>query len=260
MLDSWTVVLALSILCGVIGVVLLSVEVGHRIGVRRRLRHPNAGTIVQPTIEASVFGLMGILIGFTFFGAGSRFDNRRNLIVHETNAISTAYLRLDLLPAEARSELQEDFRSYVRSRLATYQKIPDIKAVRAALEHSKALQESIWKKAVEALKESGPTEKSLVLASLNEMIDITTDRTVALTTHLPLAVFLMLALTVITCSALAGYTMSGSSVRDWVSSITLALTLGSAVYVIFDYEFPRIGLVRIDSVDQVLVETLKEMK
>jgi hypothetical protein len=253
-------VLPVLVMCGLIAGVLLSIDVGHRIGIRSRLRNPLSVQTVHPTIEASVFGLMGILIGFTFYGAASRFDIRRNLTVKEANAIGTAYLRLDLLAGETQPPLREDFREYLRSRLAVYRQIPDFKGVKAALERSTALQEKIWRKTVEAAKETGPSEKSLVLTSLNEMIDITTDRTVALKTHPPAAVFAMLALTVITSSALAGYTMSPSPVRDWVSTITLAMVLGIALYVILDYEFPRIGFLRIDPVDQVLVETLKQMK
>ena len=41
--------------------------------------------------------MMGLLLAFTFTGAASRFDQRRELIVQETNSIGTAWLRLDLL-------------------------------------------------------------------------------------------------------------------------------------------------------------------
>src|SRR5579862_5242710 len=157
------------VMCALIAGVLASVEAGHRIRIRRRLHHPDAANVVHPTIEASVFGLMGLLVSFTFYGAATRFEARRNLIVHEDNAISTAYLRLDLLPPDRQSELREDFRTYLRSRLAIYEQIPDIKAATVALDRSRALQNIIWKKAVDALKDSGPTDKSLVLTSINQM-------------------------------------------------------------------------------------------
>ena len=64
----------------------------------------------------------------------------------------------------------------------------------------------------------------------------------------------MLVLMVIAASALVGYTMSTSAVRDWVSTLVFALTVSIALYVILDYEFPRVGFIRIDPVDQVLVE------
>jgi hypothetical protein len=260
MSNTETVVLASVVVCGLIGIVLLSLECGHRFGVRQRARSPHTFPTVHPTIEASVFGLMGILIGFTFYGAGSRFDNRRNLAVKEANAIGTTYLRLDLLPAEIRPGLQEDFRAYFKSRLEVEQKLPDFNAFRTALHHSSALQGSLWKRVVAAAKEVGPAEKSLVLSSLNETIDITNDRMVALITHPPFAVYVMLALTVVTSSVLAGYTMSVSAIRDWISTITIAVVLGIALYVILDYEYPRIGLVRIDHADQILVDALEKMK
>jgi len=51
--------------------------------------------------------LLGLLLAFTFSGASSRFDARRHLIIEETNAIGTAYLRLGMLPAAAQPALRE---------------------------------------------------------------------------------------------------------------------------------------------------------
>jgi len=198
-------------------------------------------------------------------GAADRFyflwrrDIRRNLIAQEANAIGTAYLRLDLLPPETQPKLREDFRKYLRSRLDVYREIPDIKAVNVALDRSSALQQNVWNEAVEALKGAGAAEKSLVLGSLNEMIDITTTRTVALTTHVPVVVLGMLALTVLASSALAGYAMSAAGVRDWACIMAYTVVVGAVVYTILDYEYPRAGFVRIDPVDQVLMRTLEQM-
>lgn len=44
------------------------------------------------TVEGPIFALMGLLIAFTFSGAASRLDGRRQLIVQEANDIGTAYL------------------------------------------------------------------------------------------------------------------------------------------------------------------------
>jgi hypothetical protein len=211
-------------------------------------------------MQASIFGLMGLLVAFTFSGAASRFEARRSLIAEEANAIGTAYLRVDLLPVESQPLLRHDFREYVRSRLDVYQNIPDIAATKAALDRSKELQKKVWSDAVHALQGAGPSEKTLLLNSLNEMIDITTLRTVALTTHPPAAVFVMLGLTVIASSALAGYSMSSSGVRHWIFVITFVGALSAAIYTIFDYEFPRFGVIRIDPVDEVLVQTWESMK
>ena len=69
-------------------------------------------------IEASIFALLGLLLGFSFAGGTSRLDERRELIVKEANAVSTAYLRLDLLPAAEQPEMRHLFRVYLDTRCA----------------------------------------------------------------------------------------------------------------------------------------------
>src|SRR5215813_2313720 len=208
--------IAVSLIFGIVAVILVCVELGYRFGRWHWAPSSSGGQNVSATIEASVFGLMGLLVAFSFSGAGSRFDIRRNLVATEANAIGTAYLRLDLLPPERQPRLREDFREYIRSRLDVSQKSSDSKAMEAAIAESKVIQNRIWMEAIEALKESGPSEKSLLLASLNEMIDITTTRLLAARSHPPLAVFLLLGLSVIASSALAGYSMAKSGARNLV--------------------------------------------
>jgi hypothetical protein len=65
---------------------------------------------------------IGLLIAFTFSGAAARFDARRHLVVEEADAISTAYLRLDVLPSDAQAQLRDKFRRYVETRRAVYRK------------------------------------------------------------------------------------------------------------------------------------------
>jgi hypothetical protein len=239
--------------------ILLSVELGHRIGIRRWRRIAANAQTSSASLQGSIFGLTGLLIAFIFYGAGSRFENRRSLIAEEANAIGTAYLRIDLLPPDAQREMRENFRKYVRSRLAVYEKITDFDAANEALALSSDLQRKVWSKAIEATNDEGPAEKSLVLTSVNQMIDISTVRTVALTAHPPLVFYAMLALSVIVSSAVAGYAMSATGNRDWILVMAYTILVAAAIFVIIDYEYPRIGLIRIDPVDRVLMQTLDKM-
>jgi hypothetical protein len=252
--------LPLLVVIAAFALIIISIEAGRIIGSRRHLGNGQGVGGNYPAIEASVFGLMGLLVAFTFYGAGSRFDNRRMLIAQEANAIGTAYLRIDLLPPDAQPQLREDFRNYLRSRLAVFEKFPDSTAVRSELDRSAALQKELWQHAVEGSKGAAPPAQIFLLGSINEMIDITTTRTVAWQSHPPVAVFIMLGLTVILSSVLVGYEMSASPVQDWIPILTFWLLLGSLVYVIIDYEFPRAGLIRVSHIDQVLVDVLQNMK
>ena len=252
--------LPLFVIVFLLALILISVQAGRLIGFRRWARVPKDERGVYPGIEACVFALMGLLVAFTFYGAASRFDGRRMLIAQEANAIGTAYLRVNLLPADTQPQIREDFRNYLRSRLAVFQKFPDPTAVRTELDRSAKLQRELWQHAVEASKGAALSTQTLLLGAINEMIDITTTRTVAWQAHPPVAVFIMLGLTVVLSSVLAGYDMSASEVQDWIPIVAFSILLGSLVYVILDYEFPRFGLIRVSHIDQVLVDTLQKMK
>jgi hypothetical protein len=108
------VLLAVGLFAGM----LLMLEAGRRMGLRRIAK--GADVAAGAALNASVFGLLGLLVAFTFSGAASRFETRRQLIVDETNAIGTAYLRLDLMPASSQPALREKFKQYVDLRLAAY--------------------------------------------------------------------------------------------------------------------------------------------
>ena len=108
---------------GLFAAMLALMETGWRIGVYRKKRDAKGAHSGLGAIEGAVYGLMGLLVAFTFSGAASRFDARRELIGHETNDIGTAYLRVDLLPPDLQPAIREDFRNYVDARLAYYRNV-----------------------------------------------------------------------------------------------------------------------------------------
>ncbi len=241
---------------------LVFLEIGRRVGSRRLANDPEGARAGTGTVEGAVFALLGLLIAFTFSGAASRFDVRRNLVVQETNAIGTAYLRLDLLPTSAQPALRDLFRRYVDSRLETYRKFPDVEAIEAELAHSTQLQGEIWNQVVVAGRQEGapPPATMLLLPALNDMIDITTTRTMATQTHPPVVIFAMLFGLGLASALLAGYGMAGGRSRNWLHIISFAAVMALAVYVIIDIEYPRLGLIRVDAFDQALAELRASMK
>jgi hypothetical protein len=242
---------------------LAAMEAGRRIGVRRRARDPEGAEIGLGSINGAVFGLMGLLIAFTFSGAAARFDKRRELVVQEANNIGTAYLRLDLLPASAQPALRERFRRYVDARIAVYRALPDIEAARARLAESNLIQAEIWNLAVAATKAvevNGQAATSLVLASMNEMIDITTTRTVALQTHPPPLILIMLGVLVLGGSLISGYELSGAKQRNLLHAVSFAILMAGVIYIILDMEHPRVGLIRLDNFDQVMTNVRQSIK
>ena len=249
---------ALSLFVGM--VVLL--EVGRRIGIRRRQRDAEGAREGVGAVEGAIFALLGLLIAFTFSGAAARFDQRRHLIVEETNAIGTAYLRVDLVAPDLQSALRESFRRYLEARLDVYRKIPDMPAVEAALAEVNRLQKDIWRQAVAATRAPGshPNLTILILPALNAMFDITTTRTMAMQIHPPMVIFALLFALALVSSLPVGYGMAAGKYCSWFSRICFAVVVAVAVYVILDIEYPRLGLIRVDAFDQALVELRESMK
>lgn len=242
--------------------ILVFCEVGRRIGVARLARDTNGLAQGAGAAEGAVFGLLGLLIAFSFSGAASRFEDRRHLIVEEANAIGTAYLRLDLLPGDARAELKDLFRRYLDSRLATYRDQESRAASDAKRAEGTALQEEIWTKALVALRnpEVPPHATMLLLPALNAMIDITATRVMATLNHPPPVVFMLLGGLSLLGGLLVGYSTAVNKDRTWLHILAFAAILSLTVYVIADLEFPRLGLIRVDAADQVLIELRQSMR
>src|ERR1700745_1365501 len=82
---------------------LILLRFGQHLGRRYRKRNGTEGTGGLATVEGAIFGLMGLLLAFTIAGALQRFDDRRQLVIQEATAATTAYDRLNLFwGAEAR--------------------------------------------------------------------------------------------------------------------------------------------------------------
>jgi hypothetical protein len=243
-------------------VMLVLMEIGRRVGMRRKKLDATGANAGLSTIDGAVFGLMGLLVAFTFSGAAGRFDTRRQLIGQEANDIGTAYLRIDLLPVPEQAILRDDFRNYVDARLAYFKNLPsDGMAAKAALDQSIALQGKIWFESVAACDKANSSATTvLLLSSLNEMIDIATTRAVALEMHPPIVVFWGLGVLVLASSLLAGYGMAEAKTRGVLHMLVYSAILAIAVYVILDMEYPRVGLIRIDAADHVLMDLRSSMK
>jgi hypothetical protein len=234
-------------------------EIGQRLGARAARKE--GGKIGLGAIEGAIFALLGLLIAFTFSGAASRFEGRRHLIVEEANDIGTAYLRIDLLPADAQPVVRELFRRYVDARLAVYEHVYDMDAARSFLAESQEVQSQIWNKCVAASRQSNTTAASmLLLPALNSMFDITTVRTAATEDHPPVEIFAMLGLIALASSIVSGYQLAGAQRHSSRHIIGYVLILTISIYVILDLEFPRLGVITVDHFDHYLVDVRNTMK
>src|ERR1051325_5800976 len=155
---------------------LLSVELGYRLA-RYRVQHDQLekesplGGMVGATL-----GLLAFMLAFTFGLAGSRFEDRRQVLLSEANAIGTTYLRAAMLPEPMRTETQNLLREYVDIRLEAVQQPGKLQQ---ALSRSEALHNQLWSLAVAATEKERSPITGLYVESLNEVIDLHATRIVA---------------------------------------------------------------------------------
>jgi TRAP-type C4-dicarboxylate transport system permease large subunit len=138
----------------------------------------------------------------------------------------------------------------------------DDAATQAKLGETAELQAEIWTLAASAVQREGvpPSTMTLVIGALNEMIDITATRTMATRSHPPAVVFLLLVAMSLLCALLVGYATSQNAARSWLHTLTFAAVISLTVYVIIDLEFPRVGLIRVDSADEMLRQVRESMR
>ncbi len=241
--------------------ILAFAELGRRIGRARLAKDPEGLSKGIGAAEAAMFAMLGLVLAFSFSGAASRFEARRALVGVEANHIGTAWLRLETLPADAQPPIRKLFRQYLDVRLATYRDGRDAERRVVHLAAGEALQARIWTSTVAACKRPDAMTQAaiLLLPALNNMIDITTTRLVATENHPPLVVFVLMALLGLVTGLLMGYDTSTNRDRSVLHTWLFATILSLTFYVIIDLEFPRLGMIRVDAADHVLVDLRTSM-
>src|SRR6266700_5009786 len=94
-------------------------------------------------ILSATLTLLGLLIGFSFSMAISRYDQRKNYEEAEANAIGTEYLRADLLPAADAARARTLLRSYLDQRVLFYT-TSDAQQLRQINADAAKLQADLW--------------------------------------------------------------------------------------------------------------------
>jgi hypothetical protein len=241
---------------------LLTFELGRRIGTAQLAKDPDGLAKGVGAAEGAVFALLGLLMAGTFSGAASRFEGRRLMIDTEANAIGTAYLRIDVLPDDAQPELRQLFRRYLENRIEVYRDWDDVATTDVKLAEGATVQRAIWTAAVAAGRrpDANAYAPMLLLPALNQMIDITTVRAVARQNHPPQVIYYVLAGLSLVSALLVGHVTAANKVRNWFYLLLFAITMSITFYLILDLEFPREGLIRVDASDQTMVDLRRLME
>lgn len=222
--------------------ILLASEIGRWLGVRARAR----GEEHVATLEGAMFGLLALMLGFTFAMALSRFEDRRHAVLDEANTISTTGLRARLLQPPYNTEVLKLLREYAQLRVAVAQHIATLEELRTDVAKSNELQEQLWQQAVVgAPKADASVPVSLIFESLNQMFDAQRKRLAVLGNQVPPEVLLALYGITALAIAFAGYAQ-GLRARPSRIPVYLMGVLACAVIILIeDIETPYSGFISV---------------
>ena len=225
---------------------LLAIEAGYRLGERHR--RDDATKAHVNTISGALLGVLALLLGFTFSLALQRHDARSAAVVDEANAIGTAQLRAQLLPAPFAAQAQATLADYVALRIAAGAVGLQREAERAARgREALALQQRLWAQAVAAAPaDASPVRSGLYLQALNDLIDAQGAREAALARHVPELVLWLLYGTFVLAGSSVGFAAGLGGHRAAFVSYVLVGLIVLLVFVIVDLDRPRRGLIAVD--------------
>ena len=220
----------------------LVTEVGFRVGHFRRSSADESTKSEATTFQAAILTLLGLLLGFTMSMALSRIEERKQMVVEESNAIGTAYLRAQLLPEPEKTEISKLFRQYVDVRLEAAR----TGNLQAAISKSETLHDQLWLQAVAVGKKvPQPFPTGLFIQSLNEVIDVHSKRLRAVVDHVPTSILLLLFTVAIFGMGAIGYGCGLANGYFIISRLAMAVLIAMVILAIIDLDQPGRGLIRV---------------
>jgi hypothetical protein len=195
-------------------------------------------------VLAATLTLLGLIIGFSFSMAISRYDQRKNYEEAEANAIGTEYIRADLLPAADAARVGALLRKYLDQRVLFY-KTRDQSELRQINAATAQLQAELWS-AVRVPAAAQPTALvALAVSGMNDVLNSQGYTQAAWWSRIPIAAWVLMAAIAICCNLLIGYG-ARRAVGQAVMFFVLPLVVSISFFLIAVLDSPRGGVIRVN--------------
>jgi hypothetical protein len=234
---------------------LLAVEIGYQLGRWWQKRSPQEKESTTGPLVGSTLGLLAFLLVFLTGSAVNRFDNRRQLVIKEANTIGTTFLRAGYLEEPDRTDIRQLLRDYTATRLAPVQ---DANNLAAALVQSEEIQTELWSRA-EALARANPNSEvaGLYIETLNELIDLHTERVVAVFNRIPFNFWLVIFFMAFIALMMVGFQNGQGGSRNLIAISALVLIFAAVIQLNIDLDRPQEGLLQVSQ--QAMIDVQKMM-
>jgi hypothetical protein len=206
-------------------------------------------------ILAATLTLLGLIIGFSFSMATSRYDTRKNNEEAEANAIGTEFLRADLLPKADAARIRMLLRSYLEQRIL-FHDTPDGPELLRINYRISQLQTELWSIVLVPATTQPTPIVALAVSGMNDVFNSQGYTQAGLWNRIPIAAWVFMATIAIGCNLLVGY---GSRIKSARSILLpfLPLIVSIAFMLIAEIDTPRHGIIRVKPLNLIsLAESL----
>ena len=230
-----------------------------RLGQREAARRGKSDADIGP-VEASMGGLVALILAFSFSLASERHDEREQMIVREANAIGTTFLRCDLLDASDRMFCREQLRHYTRLRVEFFEIGHDLRRLDSVVQRSALLSNELWSRISQAVRAAESPSRAQLIVSLNQLIDLAQER-LAASRHVvaPLITITTLGLC-LAWAAFAGYGYGLKANKRSAAWVGFSVMICVVVYITLDLDRPGRGLIRPVRGHSIMVDLLRELE
>jgi hypothetical protein len=199
-------------------------------------------------VVAATLTLLGLIIGFTFSMASTRYEQRRLFEENEASAIGTEFLRADLLPGQQPANVKRLLRQYLETRITFYQ--ADYGTQLAMINNKTSnLQTGLWQSVQPAATDPNSIA-ALVISGMNDVLNTQGYTQFAWWNRIPPAAWLLMIAIAVLANILVGYTMQAQNTRKPLL-IVLPMVVAVSFFLIADIDSPRGGLIHIEPVDLI---------
>jgi hypothetical protein len=211
--------------------------------VAQRLWKPvKAGDQNELTIvQSAALTLLGLIVGFSFSMAVSRFDQRKNLEEAEANAIGTEYERADLTPQGASPAAHEALKRYLEQRILFYTTADPNKLSQIRADTDK-LGADLWALARADASAQPTPVGALVVSGMNDVLNSADYTTAAWLNRIPVPAWWLLVMIGIGSNLTIGL---GAKRFNLLLLTILPLTVAISLFLIADIDSPRGGVVEV---------------
>jgi hypothetical protein len=192
-------------------------------------------------VQSAALTLLGLIVGFSFSMAVTRYDQRKNLEEAEANAIGTEYARTDLMPESAAGDARGLLKQYLDQRILFY-----VTSDPAKLEQIRAethrLGADLWASARSHASAQPTTVAALVASGMNDVLNSADYTTAAWLNRIPVPAWWLLVMIGVGSNVTLGL---GAKRFNSLLLFVLPLTVAVSLFLIADIDGPRGGLVKV---------------